>query len=161
MLGLWARSYWKYDQISLEIGGEPATLCDLLDGNVIVYHLDSKVLPASTKRTFHWTIFEKQNSIPWQFELLLKATRPRRYHFGSLGICIDELMTEYGDGTRTIIYARHWMFAVLFSVWPLLFFIKLAKRRNRTVNGCCVRCGYDLRARPDRCPECGTVSNRP
>jgi hypothetical protein len=41
--------------------------------------------------------------------------------------------------------------------WVILFLPKVIRRRVRRRRGCCVACGYDLRALPARaaCPECG------
>ena len=49
---------------------------------------------------------------------------------------------------------------ILFSPLPLAEVLMIRRRRRRTrrlAAGLCVRCGYDLRASPERCPECGAV----
>jgi hypothetical protein len=51
-------------------------------------------------------------------------------------------------------------FLALVAAAPLLVALKRIRHRRRlNRRGLCAVCGYDLRASPDRCPECGTVSS--
>ena len=48
-----------------------------------------------------------------------------------------------------------WIPTVLFGAYPLYVLAPLHRRRKRKKLGLCLKCGYDLRASEDRCPECG------
>ena len=62
------------------------------------------------------------------------------------------LLSEYKVGIPL------WLPTLLLAAFPtwLLLNLPARRRRLRHVTGQCVICGYDLRATPDRCPECGT-----
>lgn len=57
--------------------------------------------------------------------------------------------------------APHWaLYIVLGMLCAVRFavpFMRWRRARIRTRTGLCLLCGYDLRATPDRCPECGSV----
>jgi hypothetical protein len=49
-----------------------------------------------------------------------------------------------------------WILAVASGSSATLWILILCRRRF-PLPGKCITCGYDLRATPDRCPECGTI----
>jgi hypothetical protein len=59
--------------------------------------------------------------------------------------------------------APHWALALLCGVLPAARLVRLAgiRARRRHTPGLCRGCGYDLRASPGRCPECGTARDGP
>jgi hypothetical protein len=59
----------------------------------------------------------------------------------------------------TAVVVPCWFLSVLLATLPSAWLWRWHKQRQRALmKGRCPSCGYDLRATPDRCPECGTVS---
>jgi hypothetical protein len=51
----------------------------------------------------------------------------------------------------------YFLVSMLFGMPSIVWLIRRAGAKNRSRRGLCHVCGYDLRATPERCPECGTV----
>jgi hypothetical protein len=62
------------------------------------------------------------------------------------------------SGRVTYLQAPFWAMVTVASLLPAIWLtrqVRFVRRRRRAREGCCLRCGYDLRHTPERCPECG------
>lgn len=66
-------------------------------------------------------------------------------------------------GRQLRVHLPYWTLALLLgaALTAATARLTLGRRRQRRRAGRCVRCGYDLRATPARCPECGATPGRP
>jgi len=62
------------------------------------------------------------------------------------------------DETRRFVLVPYWAVVAVLLVLPARRARLLVRGWRRVPAGCCRRCGYDLRATPDKCPECGAVT---
>lgn len=104
----------------------------------------------------------------WSFR---DATPPRmwweRAGFGRTWWLVRQERGSHGSSfSPEDVYSCMGYFFPLWSVWALLAlplpwaawsFSRCVERARRIRRGCCGACGYDLRASPERCPECGTT----
>jgi hypothetical protein len=89
---------------------------------------------------------------PWTPQRIVWARRGFYFRW-------DPINGVYGNGwsTRKIVVPC-WLVALLLSIPPAAQAWRFIVARRRRNTGLCPRCGYDLRATPDRCPECGTTA---
>ncbi len=78
------------------------------------------------------------------------------------GIAISFTLPVPARGQVAQVDARlpYWVLLTAFSFLPIIWiagFIRQRARDRLKAGGCCVRCGYDLRATPEKCPECGNI----
>jgi hypothetical protein len=58
-------------------------------------------------------------------------------------------------GNQYRVVMPHWFVMAASAVLPAWSAARGVRRYRRERDGLCPRCGYDRRATPDRCPECG------
>lgn len=103
----------------------------------------------------------------WRLPIAPPSTEPRSWHAGArylpgfdLDVRVsDQGMSRYGfdlfwnrNGPR--------LYASVFGLYPALLLwglVWLIARRKASLPGHCPYCRYDMRATPERCPECGAA----
>jgi hypothetical protein len=134
---LWARSYFWWESVTAGYGVGSVRL--LSEEGVL------------RLRRFH-----EPSGGPWagvRYDPGYRTRYPDGYRFRALlwyGVGSD----RDGSDWKWWADAPHWIVAVVLAVLPLSRRRWLMSPRRRRP-GLCPACGYDLRATPDRCPECG------
>lgn len=153
---LWVRSYWVQDVVGW-CRTDPADPSRLITYNVTVIQgtigLNSMsgptaVLNSVSPGPFHRTVAAEPESRAENAEggFLSRAG----FEHGRVEIRWLRVTIEGGS-------VPIWLPATVAGLLPLLGVTRSIRRRLRTRSNFCSACGYDLRATPDRCPECGAV----
>jgi hypothetical protein len=159
---LWIRSYWRTDTLLLFVPGDRVQGVTSARGVILV-----AVSNVAVGREWAWSAdhvaFENEADDPGfdkSAAVLIGVdetiVKPKFLGFGAVFPAQNQLLIQR---TRAaVILVPHWFILGLIAIFP----VRAALRRRRMARwkreGRCVQCGYDLRASPQRCPECGQVA---
>jgi hypothetical protein len=162
--GLWVRSYWTADSLVRNQKWQTQTGDDLVSRwrDMNVWSSRGRLMAAS-----HVGYMPSQaDPIPphpsWklshQESFDSPATDTMWHRLGLL--CVHEHYADMKYGVHYDTYTLgmpDWLTSLVLSLLPLLRLIRHLRGRSLVLSGHCPHCGYDLRATPGRCPECGNV----
>jgi hypothetical protein len=93
-------------------------------------------------------------SIPSAQRITLDYSLLHQMGFACFHLQGNTLQATNSSNTVTL---PDWFIALLFLILPSMAIVRIFRRRILARQGHCAICGYDMRATPDRCPECGTI----
>jgi hypothetical protein len=110
---------------------------------------DESEIAAAGWGPYEWLTGPAQHDPPLQF-----------FDWHGFGLGAKRTVYETDDYVETRTYAGarvpHWFAATVLALLPARWIISRRRGGKKAAFALCRRCGYDLRATPDRCPECGT-----
>lgn len=162
---LWVRSYWRVDSLSYNSADAPDGtqwgVGGWSDSGSIIIHFFARQNPVRGMRPPPGFAFSSYVYVPKSIRSFgPRAPLETKYGFGYREENIPSYFVTAKYGGTVAVQAYRWRtigfpYAVpiiLCAMYPIMQF----RRRRR--EGCCAKCGYDLRASPERCPECGLVT---
>jgi hypothetical protein len=166
---LWVRSYWAADWLCYEDTSADRgrwvnwTASSSLGG--LCASLDIVDVPPAARDAYERDARSPFARPGWS----MVSQGPRVQYGGRPPSLLDRLRTCGGSFTSAtiakypcrltygIVSVPHWGPALAAAPLPLARYARRRRTRRRREAGLCPACGYDLRATPDRCPECGAV----
>jgi hypothetical protein len=161
--GLWVRSYWYADGIARVDAASTLNATSNRGELVIRRDTYNNVFVGGGKQgwiTGHWHATNTPRAPVgagerWDYHLLGFAWRARGDGASPPGVRAGTFWWPYWE----VVVPDAAVVALLAIATALAIRGWRNDRRNhRRASGQCVRCGYDLRATPDRCPECGMAA---
>jgi hypothetical protein len=152
----WVRSYQAGDAVHWPMAN-PRLLLKivtyrgglLVEANTLVGTRDVLLSPGAARR------------VQFAPKSYAELTDSQSTFFNRFGFALDYRQNRV-FATRQLA-CPYWFIMLLTAILPAARLVARRRwaRRSRMRPGLCRNCGYDCRATPDRCPECGTALARP
>ena len=148
---LWGRSYFVFDDGHFLVGDRSLGVGSFR-GEISLSQVKAGPLaghfPTEWRTTLVAKIDQSQERLSAQCQWRLLGAGVGRHVFWA-GEPLKPL-------TNRVLVLPYWLLAVVTSAPPAMRGIRLLRARRRLIHSVCPHGGYDLRATPARCPECGT-----
>ena len=151
---LWGISYLHGDAVAWLRGGHTSILLFSSHGDVGLVAIP-EFLTANTAPV--WYHFSFDGHYGNEFSSYVGTQLTSFDHAGIKWQRYTGAMDRSGTSRASLLIVKWWLLGVPALLWAAIIVLNRIRRSLRYGEGHCQRCGYDLRASPDRCPECGAV----